>query len=1181
MNVFTSPVQELAYFDDFIYCLKKADHPVMATGCTDQQKAHFVSGICGSQKYRLIITYNELRARELYEDYRSIDKNTVFYPAKDFIFYSADIHGNQITKERLNTLGHIIHDDHLTVITTIDGCSDKLLPLKVFEENTITLKTGDTVDLEKLTRNLVKIGYEKTAQTESEGQFSVRGGIIDIFPLTEETPVRIELWDDEIDSMRSFDVESQRSVENIFEFTIFPATEIILSRMDISEGLSRIETETKEYVKGLKKNKNLTEAARIGNAFEDLKEKLLVLEDNTGIESYINFFVKNAVSFLDYFPVDDTVFVVDEPNRIAEKGRTVEAEFRESMVHRLEKGYILPSQTEVIVPFAQVYAMLQKKRLLVLATLEAKVDIFEINDIYDINSKGISSYNNSFETLVSDLARWKKNGYRSVLVSSSKIRAERLAADLRENDVLAFYSDEEDKKLSPGEVMVVYGKLRKGYEYPDIKYVVIAENDIFGVAKKARRKKKNYEGKAIASFADLSIGDYVVHENHGLGIYRGIEKIEVDKVEKDYIKIEYAGSGNLYILATQLDLIQKYAGSDARKPKLNKLGSPEWNKTKTKVRSAVKEVAEELVKLYAIRQAKQGFSFSKDSLWQREFEELFPFEETADQLSAIEDTKKDMESHKIMDRLICGDVGYGKTEVAMRAAFKAIQDGKQVVYLVPTTILAQQHYNSFNQRMKNFGARVELLSRFRTAKQIKETLADLKKGLVDVIIGTHRVLSKDVVFKDLGLLIVDEEQRFGVTHKEKIKQLKQDVDVLTLTATPIPRTLHMSLVGIRDMSVLEEPPVDRLPIQTFVTEYDEEMVREAINRELARGGQVYYVFNRVNGIEEIALGIQKLVPDANVSFAHGQMSERELEKIMYDFINGEIDVLVSTTIIETGLDISNVNTIIIHDADRFGLSQLYQLRGRVGRSGRCAYAFLMYKRDRILKEVAEKRLNAIREFTELGSGFKIAMKDLEIRGAGNLLGQEQHGHMEAVGYDLYCKMLNEAVSSLKGEITYEDYETCVDLDIDAFIPASYIKSEAQKLDIYKRIAAIDTREELQDIIDELNDRFGDLPKSALNLINVAYIKSLAHKAYILEIKGDRKEIRIKLYPKARIEVDKFPDLINKYGRKLKFTNGEIPYFTYYPDKEELKNNESYLKLVSGLVEDIESIKITGEEVKNY
>ena len=703
--------------------------------------------------------------------------------------------------------------------------------------------------------------------------------------------------------------------------------------------------------------------------------------------------------------------------------------------------------------------------------------------------------------------------------------------------------------------------------------MVISESDIFGKRKKKRRRKV-YEGQKIQEFAELKPGDYVVHENHGLGVYQGIEKVEVDKVTRDYMKISYADGGILYILATQMDLIQKYAGADAKPPKLNKLGTPQWNKTKSQVKKAVQVIAQDLVELYAVRQQTEGFVYSPDTVWQKEFEEMFPFEETEDQLRAIEDTKKDMESTKVMDRLICGDVGYGKTEVAIRAAFKAVQDGKQVVYLVPTTILAQQHYNTFIQRLKDFPVRIDLLCRFRTPAQQKKTIEDLKKGLVDIVIGTHRVLSKDVTYKDLGLLIIDEEQRFGVTHKEKIKKMRENIDVLTLTATPIPRTLHMSLIGIRDMSVLEEAPMDRMPIQTYVMEFNDEMIREAIERELSRGGQVYYVYNRVEDIADVAGRVQKLVPGASVSFAHGQMSERELEDIMYDFINGEIDVLVSTTIIETGLDIANANTMIIQDADRFGLSQLYQLRGRVGRSSRMAYAFLLYRRDKLLKEVAEKRLAAIREFTDLGSGIKIAMRDLEIRGAGNLLGEAQSGHMAAVGYDLYCKMLNEAVKELKGEKEEDQFTTTMDLNIDAFIPESYIKNEYQKLDIYKRIAAITTEEEMDDMTEELIDRFGDIPKKVQQLLHIAALKSLAHAAYVTAVEQKGSDFKFTLYEKAKLDPQKIPGLLQRYGNKLVFRAEEPPYFFYQKKGRSGKETgEDTIQLLRKILEDIRELRI--------
>lgn len=1175
MSILIKPVSELACYGSIRDDLKKMGKMPVVYGCIPQQKPYFISAVGKDFERKLIIAGTEIKARELYEDFRGIDKNTLFYPAKDFIFYSADIHGNEVVKERLNVIKRLAEGGPLTVITTIDGCMDKLMQKKYFADNTIRISVGDEVDLKKLTATLVRTGYEKTAIVETTGQFSVRGGIIDVFPVAMENPCRIELWDTEVDSMRLFDAESQRSVENIEMLEIFPATEIIVDN-NLSDGISLYEKEAVKHAKILEKEGKITESAGILKNLEIFKEKLLVLEDYSGLDSYATYFVPDAVSFIDYFD-ENSLIILDEPNRIEEKVGVVEKEFMDSMSHRLEKGYVLPGQTRVLFSVSEIYHRIAGHHAMAVAALDCKLTDFDISNHYDIKANGIGAYNNSFESLVSDIKAWKKKKYRIVIVSSSKIRSERLAADLRDNDINAIFSENMERELVVGEVMTTCGKLRKGYEYPDIRLAVIAEDDIFGVAKKAKRKKKSYDGKAIADFSELSVGDYVIHENHGLGIYRGIEKIKVDKTEKDYIKIEYADSGNLYILATQLDLIQKYADSDATKPRLNKLGSTEWHKTKSRVHGAVRQIADELVRLYAARQKKEGFQFSKDSPWQREFEELFPFEETADQLTAIEETKADMESRKIMDRLICGDVGFGKTEIAIRAAFKAVQDNKQVVYLCPTTILAKQIYSNFFARMNDFGVEVRMLSRFCTPKEAKETIDGLKKGTVDVVVGTHKLLSKNVEFKNLGLLIVDEEQRFGVTHKEKIKQLKESVDVLTLSATPIPRTLHMSLIGIRDMSVLMEAPVDRLPIQTFVTEYDEEMVREAINRELARGGQVYYVFNRVVGIEEVAFGIKKIVPDANVAYAHGQMSERELERIMTDFINGEIDVLVSTTIIETGLDIPNVNTIIVHDSDKFGLSQLYQLRGRVGRSGRMAYAFLMYKRDKILKEVAEKRLSAIKEFTNLGSGFKIAMKDLEIRGAGNMLGAEQHGHMEAVGYDLYCKMLNEAVAELKGEKTGEDFETNVDVDVDAYVPATYIRSENQKLDIYKRMAAISTPEDYDDMTDELIDRYGDIPKSAMSLMKIAFIKSKAHNNFITEIKGNRKEIRIKFFERAKINPAKIPEFVAPKGINIKFTNAKNPFFTYFFRAEEVKDTEEYLNTIEKLVDEIGLLKTEVEQ----
>ena len=1113
MQAFLAPLAELAEYKEIFGRRTKEKGILQIAGCVNSQKTHLMYALGDGCYHKIIAFSSEEKAKRAYEEYRFLDENVYLYPARDLLFYHADIKGKFIVKQRMEVVKALIEADEkkaVTVITTVDAFLDGMPAVEAIASRRIHVSGIGAVDFTELQHKLTAMGYEREVQIESPGQFAVRGGILDVFPLTEELPVRIELWGDEVDSIRTFDVESQRSIENLEEVDIYPAAEFV--------------------------------------------EK--------GGE---------CVSFLDYFSREESLLFLDEPSRLVERADEVAEEYLSSQQNREEAGIHEDQEELVVFATKKIVEKMNEYYAIAFTTLESKCKGFQIRGVFSIQTKGVNPYNNSFEMLTQDLKRLKRSGYRVVLLSGSRTRARRLAEDLRDYDLSSFYSEDMDREVEPGEIMVSYGHVSEGYEYPMLKFMVISETDIFGKHNKKKKKRRIYEGQKIQNFSDLKVGDYVVHENHGLGIYQGIEKIEVDKVTKDYMKITYAAGGTLYILATQLDLIQKYAGADAKKPKLNKLGTTQWIKTKNQVRGAVREVAKDLVALYATRQQSEGYVYEKDTVWQREFEEMFPFEETQDQVQAIEDTKRDMESKKIMDRLICGDVGYGKTEIAIRAAFKAVQEGKQVVFLVPTTILAQQHYNTFVQRMKDFPVRVDLLCRFRNSAQQKKTVEDTKKGLVDIVIGTHRVLSKDVLFKDLGLLIIDEEQRFGVTHKEKIKKLRENVDVLTLTATPIPRTLHMSLIGIRDMSVLEEAPNDRLPIQTYVMEYNDEMVREAIQREIAREGQVYYVYNRVSDIADVAGRIQKLVPEASVGFAHGQMNERQLENIMYDFINGDIDVLVSTTIIETGLDISNVNTMIIHDADRLGLSQLYQLRGRVGRSNRMAYAFLLYRRDKLLKEVAEKRLAAIREFTDLGSGFKIAMRDLEIRGAGNLLGEAQHGHMEAVGYDLYCKMLNEAVKQLKGESEEEDYTTTIDLNIDAYIPETYITNEYQKLDIYKRIASIENEEEMDDMQEELIDRFGDIPRKVQQLLNIAALKALAHSAYITAVEQKDESYRFVMYEKARVMPNMIPALLKTYRGSLTFKNEAPPYFLYQKRGGRKEKDEDILELVKKLLNDIKSL----------
>ena len=1178
MRAITTPLSELTQYNEINKYLEKPFACAEVTGCMGSQKLHFIDGLGADFKYRIIVTYSDLRAKEIYEDYKFYDRNVTVYPAKDLIFYQADVHSNEIVRQRIRCIRRLLEGRPVTVVTTFAALMSPQIKPEVIKNNILAIDRHSRIDETEIAKRLVAMGYMRNYQVEGPGDFSVRGDIVDVFDLTEENPYRIELWGDEIQSIRSFDILSQRSLEKLESIEVYPASEIILDDDSLRNGMDRIQEDTDRCVEQLRKEFKTKEAHQLKTAANELREQLFELKSLVNLESYIRYFYEDTVTLQEMFPKGRSCIFIDEPARVIEHAMAIETEFRESMKNRAAKGFVLPGQMDVLYSVDNCIARMGNGRRVLISTLQtpASQNLFSPEKSWDIRARSIAPYNNSFDSLVKDLKSYVKQGYRVLILSGSRTRAKRIVEDLRDNLVTAFYSEDPGRVLHSGEIMTYYGKILGGFEYPDIRFAVIAESDIFTEhVKKKRKKKSAYKGEKIEGFSELKIGDYVVHEDHGLGIYRGIEKIETDHVVKDYIKIEYGDGGNLYVLATGLNVIQKYAsggGDDekTRKPKLNRLGGSDWNHTKAKVKAAVEEVAQDLVELYAKRQEAKGFVFGSDTVWQQEFEDAFPYQETDDQLTAIEDTKRDMESSRIMDRLICGDVGFGKTEIAIRAAFKAVQDGKQVAVLVPTTILAQQHYNTFSERMRDFPVRIDLLSRFRTAAEQKKTLTDLRKGLVDIVVGTHRLLSKDVSYKDLGLLIVDEEQRFGVTHKEKLKTLKENIDVLTLSATPIPRTLHMSLVGIREMSVLEEAPGDRMPIQTYVMEYNDELVREAIVRELARGGQVYYVYNRVNTIADVAAQIGKLVPEANVAFAHGQMKESELERIMYDFIDGTIDVLVSTTIIETGLDIPNVNTMIIHDSDKMGLSQLYQLRGRVGRSNRTAYAFLMYKRDKMLKEVAEKRLSAIREFTDLGSGFKIAMRDLEIRGAGSLLGKKQSGHMQAVGYDLYCKMLGEAVRYKKGESTEDavlgSISTSIDLDVDAYIPNEYILNEDQKLEIYKRIASIESRQECDDMRDELIDRFGEVPTAADNLLRISLVRSKAHALYIPEIKGGHGEIEIKVNPNARIDAGKIPGFIASYKGAMAFHSAGIPVFVF-----KYKKDSNPEKAGQKLLEDTENI----------
>ena len=1144
MEALNAPLKELPFYKEMMQSLSSGQTPVWIEGCIDTQKCHLISGIGALWPRKLIITHDETRARQICEDYRFFDRNVLYYPAKDILFYNADVHSDLITGQRLTAIHRLLGAEPLTIVTTIGGLMDKLTPPDKMKKSRIELESGGQLELDQLKKQLVELGFERTAQVEAPGQFAIRGGILDIFNISDESPYRIELWGDEIDSIRTFDAQTQRSIDPCDRVEIYPASEFVLSREMLDRGMHLMNLDGKQQLARFEKEDNREAASRLRSILQELSDAADLGKNAFNLDAYLPYFLEQTGGLLDYFDPAASLIVIDDPVRTESAALAQDKAWQMSMKQRLLKGYALPRQLEAVISGQEVLAHLQSARTLMLSTLLNRLEVLKPAIQFSLRAVSMHSYRGDFRLLVDDLKKWKRKKYRLILVCSSQVRARRLSSQLMDEDLMAFYSEDPDRVLVPGEIMIVRGGLKKGIEYPDLSFAILSESDMFGAEKKRKKRgSKDLKTEAVKNFSDLAVGDYVVHEYHGIGIYQGLEKIEVEHKLKDYLKIAYA-DGQLYVPVSNLDPIQKYADKNAEKVKISKLHGKEWNKTKTKVRGAVQELAQDLIRLYAARQSAEGFVCGPDTVWQQEFEDMFPFEETQDQLNAVAEIKQDLESNKIMDRLLCGDVGFGKTEVAIRAIFKMVQESRQCAVLVPTTVLAQQHYQTFVQRMKDYPVSIGLLSRFRSRADQKRTLEGLKNGTIDVVIGTHRLLSKDVSFKNLGLLVVDEEQRFGVSHKEKIKKLKETVDVLTLTATPIPRTMHMSMIGIRDISLLTEAPVDRLPIQTYVMEYDEEMVREAISRELARNGQVYYVYNRVQDIDGVAESIAKLVPEARVSFAHGQMSERELEDIMFRFTSGEIDVLVSTTIIETGLDIPNANTLIIQNAQRFGLSQLYQLRGRVGRSGRTAYAFLMYDRNKMLREVAEKRLEAIREFTELGSGYRIAMRDLEIRGAGNLLGHSQSGHMAAVGYELYCKLLGEAVHEARGETVQEDFETRIDMDIDAYLPENYIRNESQKLDCYKRIALIRNEEDYSDLLDELIDRYGSLPRPAANLLMVAYIKALAHEAWVVRLTHKDQTTRIYLHERAMIDANAIAPFIASYSGRMRFNAAEEnPYFT--------------------------------------
>lgn len=1136
--------------------IKGDKHPIEIEGLSESGKSYVINGIYEvSNKPVVIITNSDMEAKNLYEDLNLYLSNVYYFPAKEIVFYNVDAISGDLRWARLNVIKEILSNNKNIIVTSIDAFAARYTPKDLFKTHTVSISVGDEVDFKELSKILVEAGYDRVDVVEGKGEFSLRGGLLDLFPTNSIYPYRIELFGDEIDSIRTFNTESQRSIEKVNCIEVFPAKEIIIDDEIIDYALSNIR---EELDLTLKNNKDKERGIKLNTIISKNLEELRETHDFETIDSYLPLFYKKSESLFDY--LEDYIFVLDDKVRCLGKLDSTYLEFNENYSIFLQRGDILPSQGKLLLEKEELIDLLEEKINITMDAINKGGGFLSPIRKIEINSAILHHYQGQLDLLIEDILKKKKDGYRTVILSGTRVRGERLVSTLREREIESSYRDNIES-IALGEVVITFGNLLKGFECPKYKTCVISDKEVFGEAKRklSKSKSKSKGVSKIKSFAELKPGDYVVHVNHGIGVYKGIKQIEVSGHKRDYLDIVYDKGDKLYVPVDQLDLVQKYIGSEGKSPKVNKLGGAEWQKAKSKVKKSINEIAEDLVKLYAARAAVKGYKYSKDTEWQMQFEDEFPFQETPDQLSSIEEIKKDMESDKPMDRLLCGDVGYGKTEVALRAAFKAVMEGKQVAFLVPTTILAEQHYKNMIKRFSDFPIKIDMVSRFRTTKEQKSTLQSVKEGNVDILVGTHRLVSKDIVFKDLGLLIVDEEQRFGVAQKEKIKNLKKNVDVLTLSATPIPRTLHMSLTGVRDISVIETPPEERYPIQTYVVEQNDQLIRDAIMREIGRGGQVYFVYNRVEDIEKIANYIKNLVPESRVGVAHGQMTERQLEKEMLDFMTNEYNVLVCTTIIETGIDIQNVNTIIIYNADKMGLSQLYQLRGRVGRSNRIAYAYLLYTKDKVLTEVAEKRLKALKDFTELGSGFKIAMRDLEIRGAGNMMGSAQHGHMAAIGYDLYCRMLEDTVKLIKGDIDKEPIETTVDLKVDAYIPSSYIEDEMQKIEVYKKIAAIESIDEYMDIKEELEDRYSDIPDPVYNLMDIAYIKSRAKLLSIEEIKESGNDVSFRFQAGDSDYEKIFKIIIEKYKDSIMLKFGKAPSFIFKLKDQKKENMLAFFK----------------------
>lgn len=1074
------------------------------SGLADSARAALIAAIAYKQnKQTVVFTANLHEANELYNDLRVYykEENIFVYNVNDMLMTQLSIASPEEQAERIETLEFLMSEEPGIILLPIAGARKLLPPKQMYADSHIAIDLDSEIEIEELAGKLVSLGYVREQLVAKPGEFSIRGGIIDIYPFTEKYPVRIELFDIEVDSIRSFDAGTQRSLSQLEKTYIPPVTEAVLPKQEWDAATARVKKAYEETLATIEDTEKLSQFSK------NLAPTISALENKEWHEDfafYTSFLYEDLTTILDYI-ADDAVFIFDEFSRLLESNQVLEDEAMAWFETQANQQRLLVDQ-KISVDFNETYLEIDSEPQVFISLMQEALGGKTPTATYEFHYREMQKFFGQMEMITEEVKGWLAQGYALVVMTENDERAKQVQEGFQEFQLPSVILNSQEE-IVKGTLQILPYTVQHGFQLMEEKIAILTESELFNRTNKKRRRQLNItNAERIKDYNELNPGDYVVHINHGIGKYLGLETVEVRGVHQDYLSVEYQKGARVLIPVTQLDLIQKYVSAEGKAPRIHKLGGTTWARTKSRVQKQVEDIADDLIELYAERESRIGHAFGKDDAYYHEFEHAFPYVETDDQLKSIREVSKDMENEKPMDRLIVGDVGFGKTEVAMRAAFKAVQDGKQVAFLVPTTVLAQQHYESFLDRFADFPVEIEMISRFRTKKQSDEILDQARKGQIDILIGTHRVLSKDVKFQDLGLLVVDEEQRFGVKHKERIKQMKKNVDVLTLTATPIPRTLHMSLVGARDLSVIETPPANRYPVQTYVLEMSPLAIREAISREMARSGQVFFLHNRVETIEQRVKDIEELVPQARVAYIHGRMTETQLENILYEFLEGEYDVLVTTTIIETGIDMPNVNTILVENADHMGLSQLYQLRGRVGRSNRLAYAYFMFEPNKLLTEESEKRLQAIKDFTELGSGFKIAMRDLSIRGAGNLLGQQQSGFIDSVGFDLYSQMLQDAVAAKQGDGSQAKVIVEIDLDVDAYIPSEYVDDERQKIELYKRIRSLASEDEYVELQDEFIDRFGDFPQAVEDLLTIGLIKFYSEKSLIEQIKQKRSQV---------------------------------------------------------------------------